>query len=401
MIVLLVAAAAVVLVLAFVSDARYLLRWSAHRDALRREGRWDELITYVHAHARSLRPLLVVQRWWLRPGLAEAQLALDLVHAGDWEGALDRAHTATRRARHGRKEEPAIVGALAAVLLQTQRGDEALELEPRLRALGTPGIRFLASVALVRVQRGELDVAIALLQEVLTNFPREDGAWHAMAMALAWKGEFDAANAVLEQPLHGPQLDPEFVGRLRGLSVPEAAEFLKRIGRRHAGIHGPTRLLAMAEVHLMSGDIAHASALVEQARGGARVSPILDVVHARLAAHVAAARGDAATAELELKRMDALVAAHRGWSRRHEAGTIRGICHVLLGRPGASSVLIAARERAPGALARMWIGYWLVKAYALDGDRDAADRERQIVATCAIETWFVRELAMTAPVASA
>jgi len=392
MIVLLVAAVAVAVMLVLASDARYLLRWTERRDALRRDGRWDELIAYVRAHARSARPLLVAQRWLLKPGLAEARLALDLVHAGDWEGALERARVGVRRARHGSKEEPPIVGALAAVLLQTQRGDEALEIEPRLRALGTPWIRFLASVALARMQRGELDVAIALLQEVLANFPREDGAWHALAMALAWKGEFDAANAVLEQPLNGPQLDPELVRRLRNQSVPEAAEFLRRLGRRHDGTFGPARLLAMAEVHLMSRDIAHASALIEQARGRPRVSPIIDVVHARLWAQVAAARGDAGTAESELKRMDALVAAHRGWSRRGEAAMSRGICHVLLGRPGASSELIAARERAPGALARMWIGYWLAKAYALDGDRDAADRERQLVAACAIDAWFVREL---------
>jgi tetratricopeptide (TPR) repeat protein len=216
----------------------------------------------VHLRRRAWAEAVEVLR---EPALqpdARPALLLALAHAHEGLGQLDTAETLLADAiRRGAGHEPRV--ALSQAVIALRRGDLPRAEERLATARTWWGARLPAAVwfhyaGLAAAMRGELDRAIALLEEGVTVHPHVAALHNDLAVVQERRGLHEAAARTLEHALLEESTLPHLHKNIgdyfyRAQRHDEAAEAYERVVRL-APRHGPDVWLKLGNIRYRRGD---------------------------------------------------------------------------------------------------------------------------------------------------
>jgi tetratricopeptide (TPR) repeat protein len=373
------------------SDWRYHFRWKEKRERLRREGRWAELRAYLDRSYHTRRPFVRIFRGW-SPGAAAGEYAIELQQLGDDALALEivdraiRVASGARDERAGqrrRNQERILMAALsgkALILDSLGRYDNARQLVDTINALDVPRGGALSAVALAELHAGRVDEAVSIARTILKNEPKTDQARSIASRALATKGAFEEALAVLDSPVSD---GIGFDDRSHDLHLfKEAAESEERRRARYAGHMQPSRLLAIARVHLAADNPIRALEVLDRCSPLIGTNATLAAFHQPLLARAWALRGDATKADQHLSRMWELIRAHPNRARDCDGHSVAGVSALELGRlDQALSHLGEAMRAVKHPIERHGLHFHIAQTHAAAGRTgEAVESYRAVIA---------------------
>jgi len=189
----------------------------AHGRPARAAARYGEVLARTPENTEVFRRLVRAQ--WAAGEHRKALTALEerieahpddvvsLVTLGDARLALSHEDAAIESFSRALELAPENVHALnnLAWLLRNREPQKALEFAERARSLAPNSAAVLDTLAMIRLERGEVDPSVSLLREAINRDARNLGYRYHLAMALALKGNEGEAMALLEELLAQPR----------------------------------------------------------------------------------------------------------------------------------------------------------------------------------------------------
>jgi tetratricopeptide (TPR) repeat protein len=283
----------------------------------------------------------------------------------------------------------ACIRARILILTGLGRYGEAREVGAQLQQLEGSRSSPNAALALLELNCGHLDEALAQAQSAPSRDPQYDTMRVITAIAHYTKGEFDRAiQALLYEPgdiktFYSPA-DFETVSK-----DPDGAKLIELQNRKLAGVRQPIRLLLLAKVHLIREDFESANLALDQAEKVLGPEPSIQAAYCQNRARCLAAQGKATEAENYINRLRAIVQPLPKRSLLQESHLAVGISYWYLGRPGdALAELTAAQGFALHPMEKHATAYWMARAHEAAGDPQKAEAYYQIVAADMIPSWM-------------
>jgi tetratricopeptide (TPR) repeat protein len=395
----------------FLADMRFAQRWSRRRAELGAQDNWRELNAHFESGLKSRRPMLLLFRRFVVPGLLEADYALHLSNQGEHERALVLAQKASRGSSKRPTVHLAVLPAEAMILIRLGRYEEARKIVRHGRELLTSAeLSHLAMahpdmVAGIILQEGLLELNLGHLDAAL-RFGMEgsagnisDPARALVSGVLTAKGRFKEA---LEALVYEPSDFYKFLA-----TTPPAFEFqeetalellakdkafqqtAEKMNEELSGVFGPAVEIGRALVFLEAGDAANLGVALQRAQGKLKAHRTMEHIFVRTRACWHAMLGNVGDAEADLERTRQL-AAEKPASRsaKYETHLAIGRVRFLLAQHDiAIEELKAANQLALHPMEKHTATYWLARASQAVNSHSATDLFKTVIAD-GFQTWM-------------
>jgi tetratricopeptide (TPR) repeat protein len=393
----------------FAADMRSILRTMQRRNQLAIEGRWTELEQYWERASSTHRPFAWFYQRYLLPGSNAALFGLFLYEQGRLEQALTTVDQAIKQIENKpaffrpvfrRATRGTLCGALVArVLILTGMGryDEAREGSARLGQASGSNVDPNASLALLEVNCGRLDEALALAKTV----PPEHNQYDAMRGVMAWvyslKGDFAQAIETLEYEPSGIlkfYRSEDLENMNRSL---EGSDLIALQGRKLAGIFPPSRWIRLAGIYIAQEAFEKADGALDEAKKSLGSNPVLQTSYWRHRARSRAAQGKSAEADDYIARARAMIQQFPRRSTVMETHLAIGRSYLSLRRFGeALAELTEAQRFALHPIEKHQTTYWIARTHEAAGNPSDAIAYYQKVASDPVPSWMRRQAAVAA-----
>jgi tetratricopeptide (TPR) repeat protein len=390
----------------FAADMRSILKSMQRKNQLTIEGRWTELEQHLARASNTLRPFVWFHQRYLLPGFNAAQFALFLYEQGRLEQALTQVDKAIKQIEN----KPAFFrpvfqprtkvihcGALAArVLILTRMGryDEAREAAGRLGQVSGSNVRQNSFLALLELNCGNLDEALALAKTVPPEDHQYDTTRGVMASAYSLKGEFaQAIETLMYEPtgvskFYRPE-DLENLNRSR-----EGSKLLELQGRTLAGVNQPVRWISLADVYLEQEAFKNADGALDEAEKSLGSNRILQICYWRARTRSQAGQGKSVEADDCIAHVRAMTKLLNRRSTVMETHFAIGRSYLPLRRFGEALVELAEAQRnALHPIEKHQTTYWIARTHEAAGNPIEAMTCYQKVASDPIPSWMRRQAA--------
>ncbi len=373
----------------FIADLNHDRRWSRKRAELGAQSRWKELNEHFEAGLKCRRPLLVLFRAMVGPGLLEADYALHLSNQGEHEKALVWADRAVRKSAQRKRNLDMTSTARAHILCRMGRYEEARAAAAQANSFNPQSASADLVEGMIELSLGRIDAALALGQKAMNHERAKDPARALVSGALALKGRFqEAVNVLVYEPANA--LDFFSPEALQQVTCDELGKGLVlAMDEEVAGIFRPARHLGVAQVCLEAGDTENLGRALDRVERELKSHPVVEHIYYRLRACCCALKADAPGTENNLVRARTLADEVPSRSAKYETHQFAGRAYLLLGRSEAAlSELRAAAQLALHPLEKHATNYWLARGAEAAGHGQEAARIFSLVTADGFDTWM-------------
>jgi tetratricopeptide (TPR) repeat protein len=391
------------------ADMRSMFRSLQRKNKLTIEGRWAELEQHFERASNTRRPFAWFHQRYLLPGSNAALFALFLNQQGRLEQALTQADKAIKqienkpalfRSLFQHQTNGTLRGALAArvlILIGMGRYDEAREGAARLGQASGSNVDTNASLALLEVNCGHLDEALALAKTVPPEHNHYDAMRGVMASVYRLRGDFAQA---IESMIYEPSGIVKFYRSedLENLSQSqEGSKLIELQGQTLAGIFPPARWIKLAGIYIAQEAFEKADGALDEAKKLLGSNPVLQISYWRTRARSCAAQGNAVEADDYIARARALIQQLPRRSTVMETHLAIGRAYLSLRRFAEALAELAEAQRfALHPIEKHQAAYWLARTYEAAGNPGEAFPYYQQVASDPIPSWMQRQAATAA-----
>jgi tetratricopeptide (TPR) repeat protein len=386
------------------ADMRSLLRSAQRRNQLAIEGRWVELEQLWERAPNTRRPFAWFHQRYLLPGNNAAQFAMFLFEQGRSEQALTKVDQAIKQIENKptlfrlvfQRQTNGVLrraqGARVSILTGMGRYNEARESAARLGQANGSNMDTNAALALLEVNCGRLDEALAAAKRVPPEHNQYDAMRGIMAWAYSLKGDFSQAIEAMTYEPSGISkfYRPEDLDNLSRSQ--EGSNLIELQGRKLAGISPPARWIRLAGIYIAQEAFEKADSALDEAEKLLGSNPVLQISYWLARARSYAAQGKSAEADDYIARLRTMTQQFRRRSTLMETHLSIGRSYLSLGRLGEALVELAEAQRnALHPIEKHQVTYWIARTHEVAGNPSEAILCYQKVASDPIPSWMRRQ----------